>query len=81
MARFRSTGAVVIGDKKHPAGTVFADAPGSMLAGDILWPGGLNSSNVGPNLSPLDAGARSIMAASRFANEPAWLSSGASSIG
>ena len=41
MARFRATGAFVIGDRKYPAGTVFADAVGSALAGDVRlawWP-------------------------------------------
>lgn len=34
MARFRATGAIVIGAVKYPAGTVFADAPGSVQPGD-----------------------------------------------
>jgi hypothetical protein len=84
MARFRATGAIVIGAVKYPAGTVFADTPGSVQPGDVLWqpyPPGLTKDNVGPNLQPLDAGAQSMMASSRFAGEPCWVSCGASSIG
>ena len=81
MARFRATGAIVIGDRKYPAGTVFADAPGSVLAGDVLWPGGLTPEKLGPNLLPLDAGASAMMAASRFSNEMPWRSDGANSVG
>jgi hypothetical protein len=83
MARFRSIGAIVIGDHKYVAGTVFVDAPGAMgqAPGDVLWPGGLTKWNVGPNLIPLDSGAQSMMAASRFANEVSWPSCGASSVG
>jgi hypothetical protein len=84
MARFRCTGTIIIGDRTYKAGTVFADSPGSMQAGDVLWtpyPPGLTKDNVGCNLIPLDGGAQSIMAASRFAGEVSWLSCGASSIG
>jgi hypothetical protein len=81
MARFRATGAFVIGDKKYPAGTVFADAAGSALAGDVVWLGGLNSSKLSPGLVPLDAGAQAMMAASRFAGEASWRTDGANSIG
>lgn len=80
MARFRSVGAIVIGDRKYRPGQVFVDTVGSALAGDVVWPGGLDRWNVGPNLSPIDAGARAIIAASRFANEQAWPTSGCSSI-
>lgn len=79
MARFRSVGAMVIGDRKHPPGQVFADSVGSLLPGDVLWVG-LNKWTVGPNLFPIDAGARSIFADSRFANEQFWPTSGCSSI-
>lgn len=81
MARFRATGAVVIGSVKYRAGQTFADALGSVLPGDVLWPGGLDSSKMSPNLIPLDAGAVAIMAASRFANDVPWPTSGCSSIG
>lgn len=83
MARFRATGAVVIGDRKWAAGTVFVDAPGAMgqAPGDVLWPGGLTSMKMSPNLVPLDAGAQAMMQASRFANEVSFRSDGASSIG
>ena len=81
MARFRATGAVVIGDKKYPAGTIFADAAGSVLPGDVLWSGGLTAAKLSPNLVLLDAGAQSMMAASRFANEVPWMTDGANSIG
>jgi hypothetical protein len=83
MARFRSIGAIVIGARKYPAGTVFADTPGSLQAGDVLWtpyPPGLTSANVGPNLQPLDAAAQAIMAESRFAGQASWRSDGANSI-
>lgn len=80
MARFRATGAVIIADREYRAGQTFADGPGSVLPGDILWPGGLDSSKMSPNLVPLDAGAIGMMAASRFANEVPWPSCGASSI-
>jgi hypothetical protein len=83
MARFRATGAVVIGAVKYPAGTVFADAPGAVLPGDVLWqpyPPGLTAANVGPNLVPLDAGAVAMMGKSRFAGVPSWPADGASSI-
>jgi hypothetical protein len=80
VARFRSVGAMVIGSVKHRPGQVFADAEGSLQPGDVLWLG-LDKWTVGPNLIPLDAGARSIIAASRFAGEPPWPASGASSIG
>jgi hypothetical protein len=84
MARFRSVGAIVMGDRKYPPGTVFADTPANVLPGDVLWtpyPPGLTKDNVGPNLIPLDFAAQSIFAASRFAGEPSWVSCGASSIG
>jgi hypothetical protein len=82
MARFRATGTIIIGDCTYKAGTVFADTPGSVQPGDVLWPypPGLTKDNVGPNLVPLDAAAQSMFAASRFAGEVPWLSSGASSI-
>jgi hypothetical protein len=83
MARFRATGAIVIGAVKYPAGTVFIDTPGAIgrVPGDVLWPGGLTAAKLGPNLVPLDAGAQGMMAASRFAGETPWRSDGASSIG
>jgi hypothetical protein len=81
MARFRATGAVVIGAVKYPAGTVFADTPGSLQAGDVLWPWpGLTAAKMSPNFVPLDGGAVSMMASSRFAGEPPWRADGASSI-
>lgn len=83
MARFRSIGCIVIGAVKYPPGQVFADGPGSALPGDVVWspyPPGLTKDNVGLNLAPLDAGARSIVANSRFANEVPWPTCGASSI-
>jgi hypothetical protein len=79
MARFRATGAVVIGAVKYEAGTTFADAAGSVQPGDVLWLG-LDKTKMSPNLVPLDAGAQSIMNASRFAGEPPWGSDGAGSI-
>lgn len=80
MARFRATGAVVIGSVKYKAGTVFADTVGSALAGDVVWPGGLNSTKMSPNLVPLDAAATSMVAGSRFANTQAITIDGANSI-
>ena len=53
MARFRATGAFVFGDRKYPAGTVFADAAGSAQAGDVVWPGGLNSGKMRPGVAPV----------------------------
>jgi hypothetical protein len=80
LARFRATGAVVIGDRKYPAGTVFADGATGILPGDVHW-WDLTVAKLSPNLVPLDAGAQSMMAASRFANEVSWRSDGANSIG
>ena len=69
----------MIGARKYVAGTVFADSPGSVLPGDVLWVG-LNSKTVCSNLVPLDAGAFAIMQSSRFADEASWRADGASSI-
>lgn len=81
MARFRSVGAMVIGSRKYPAGTVFCDWP-SGIPGDVVYvgPGNLTAKNVGPNLFPIDEAARGMVAASRFAYDEVWLACGASSV-
>jgi hypothetical protein len=65
MARFRSTAAFVVAGRRYKAGQTYADAPGSVQAGDVLWVG-LDSSKMSPALIPLDAGAVSMKAASVF---------------
>jgi hypothetical protein len=80
MARFRATGAVVIGARKYKAGTVFADTVGSALPGDVVMVGLSSGKGLSPNLRPLDAGATAIMAASVFANEVPWVTSGCTSV-
>jgi hypothetical protein len=80
MARFRCTGAVVMGAVKYPAGTIFVDARGEAQPGDVWWEG-LDASKLSPNLVPLDALAVQMMGMSRFAGEPPWPASGAGSIG
>ena len=62
MARFGSTGAFVVGGKRYKAGQTFADAPGSAIAGDVVW--AITSTNFSPMMVPLDAGAIAIKAAS-----------------
>jgi hypothetical protein len=81
MAKFRAVGAMIIGAVKYPAGTIFTDWP-TGIPGEVVYmePGKLTKWNVGLNLVPIDAAARSMVAASRFANEPTWPSCGASSI-
>ena len=81
MARFRATGATVHGSVKYKAGTIFADTVGNALAGDVVWPGGLTSAQMSPNLVPLDAGATTMMNGSRFSGVVSWPIDGAHSIG
>lgn len=80
MARFRSTGSMVWGAVKYKAGTVFADTVGSALPGDVVPEGGLDTTKMSPWLVPLDSGATSMMAASRFAFVTPNRTDGANSI-
>jgi hypothetical protein len=80
MARFRATGAVVIGSVKYRAGQVFADTVGNALAGDVVWPGGLDTGKMSPNFVPLDGTATIMMANSRFAGVVPWGIDGAHSV-
>jgi hypothetical protein len=81
MAKFRAVGAMIIGDRKYGAGTIFVDYP-TGIPGEVVYmePGKLTKWNVGLNLIPIDAAARAMIAASRFANDPSWPTSGCSSI-
>jgi hypothetical protein len=79
VARFRANSSFVIGAVKYKCGTVFADAPGSLQPGDILWLG-LDKTKMSPALVPLDDGAQAIMGASRFAGVPPWPADGAGSV-
>jgi hypothetical protein len=80
MARFGSTVAFVIGDRKYRAGQTYADTGASALPGDVVWVG-LNSTKLSPGLIPLDAGAVSMKAASVFAGIDFPRPDGANSIG
>lgn len=81
MARFQTTAAFVMNHKSYKAGTIFADTQGNALAGDIVWIGTLNAAAMSPHLQPLDAGATTVKAASRFANSPVPTIDGVNSIG
>ena len=70
MARFRSVGCFVFGPVKYRAGTIFVSDAGSALAGDVVPPGGLDSSKLSPNLVPIDGGGTTMMNASRFVGVP-----------
>jgi len=78
MARFRGLGAFVVGGRRYKAGQTYADAPGSAVAGDVVW--AITSANYSPMLATLDAGAIAIKAASQHAGSavPCFISGVAS---
>jgi len=79
MARFRLIGTHVINHKTLKAGTVICDGT-SCQAGDYKWTG-LNANTVSDSMSPLDAGANTLLAASRYPGGPVYpFSTGATSI-
>jgi hypothetical protein len=67
MARFQLTQAVHVGDKRFRAGSAVADTQGNALPGDKVWVG-LNSATMIEGMTPLDASATTMKAASRFAS-------------
>jgi hypothetical protein len=79
MARFGSTVAFVVAGRKYKAGQTYADTVGSALVGDVVWVG-LDSTKMSPGLIPLDAGATSMIAGSRFAGTQSYRIDGANSI-
>jgi hypothetical protein len=81
IARFRSVGCFIIGARKYPAGTTFADTVGNAIGNDVVWPGGLDSSKMSPALVPLDGGATTMMNGSRFSGVATRTIDGAHSIG
>jgi hypothetical protein len=69
MARFRLTQAVAVGQFRWPAGDTVADSQANALGGDHVWTG-LNSTTMFEGMTPLDASATSMRAASQWANVP-----------
>jgi hypothetical protein len=81
MARWRSLGAFVIGNRKYRAGQTYADTAVNALAGDVVYAAFGTSSGISPLLVPLDSSAIALMGASVFANSPRPCSiSGANSV-
>ncbi|HEX4500626.1 MAG TPA: hypothetical protein VH187_05550 [Scandinavium sp.] len=80
MARFGSTQAFQVNNKKYKAGQTYADTTGNALAGDVVWATVGTSAGMSPGLVPLDAGATTIMNASRFASTPSYRIDGVNSI-
>jgi hypothetical protein len=79
MARFGSTVAFVVNGRKYKAGQTYADTVGSAVGNDVVWVG-LDSTRMSPGLIPLDAGATSMIAGSRFAGTTPYRIDGANSI-
>src|SRR5215471_3890002 len=80
MARFQLTQALVVGQVRLKAGRTIADSAGAAQPGDFIWTG-LNSNTVHGGMTPLDASASTMKAASKYASEPPASSiSGAASI-
>jgi hypothetical protein len=69
MARFRLTQAAIVGQFRWPAGDTVADSQANAQAGDNVWVG-LNSATMCEGVTPLDAAATSMRAASQWANVP-----------
>ena len=81
MARFKLTQAVAVSPWRFHAGEIVADSQANAQLGDRVW-NGLTSATMAPGMTPLDASATSMKAASPFANEPAATAiTGADSIG
>jgi len=66
MARFQLTAAMSIGHKRLKAGTIICDGSGCQ-AGDFVWTG-LNASTLHEHMTPLDSGANTMKAASKYAS-------------
>jgi len=66
MARFQLTAATVIGPRRLKAGTVICDGT-SCQTGDFIWTG-LTSATMHEHMTPLDSGATTMKAASRYAS-------------
>jgi len=69
MARFQLTQAVLVGQVRWTAGDTVADSQAAAQAGDHVWIG-LNSATMVEGMTPLDASATSMRAASRWAGVP-----------
>ena len=69
MARFRLTQAVPVGQFRWSAGDTVADSQANAQPGDHVWIG-LNSATMAEGMTPLDASATSVRAASAWANVP-----------
>jgi hypothetical protein len=72
MARFRTTAsfyADAVGVGRVRAGRTVADSAANSVAGDVIW-SGLNSQTLPQGMTPLDASANSMRAASRWAGTP-----------
>lgn len=67
MARFTSTCAFWVGNKKYKAGTNYADTVGNAIAGDVVWAAVGSSASMSPGLIPLDGAATTIKNGSAFA--------------
>jgi hypothetical protein len=69
VARFQLTAAVVVGAYRWNAGDTVADSQANAQSGDHVWVG-LNSATMIEGMTPLDASATSMRAASQWANVP-----------
>jgi len=69
MARFRLTQAVPLGQFRWTAGDTVADSQANAQPGDHVWVG-LTSATMVEGMTPLDASATSMRAASQWANVP-----------
>ena len=69
MARFQLTQAVIVGPFRWTAGDTVADSQANAQVGDHVWVG-LNSATMVEGMTPLDASATSMRAASRWAGVP-----------
>jgi hypothetical protein len=61
MARWRSLGAFVIGNRKYRAGQTYADTAVNALAGDVVYAQFGTSAGLSPLLVPLDSSAIALM--------------------
>jgi hypothetical protein len=69
MARFRLAASHVFGRVKLKAGSVIVDTVGNQQPGDFLWTP-LSSTTLSSAVTPIDASATTMKAASRFAGMP-----------
>ena len=69
MARFVLLAAHFVGSTRLKAGRTIADTQGNAIAGDYVWLG-LSSSNITPDMQPLDGGATTMKSGSQYANTP-----------